>query len=133
MRSAPGLAQTANESQRSIRLRGRFVIWMHMGSMCIVLANCIVTVSTVLPEVTVNGLALWRLRLSSDRQLWCAVRDSTDVGELVLTVCDPAADWAISWEVHANIGQLIDRSESLRDQLVADGWQAVDVDLDEPD
>ena len=106
---------------------------MHMGSMCIVLANCIVTVSTVLPEVTVNGLALWRLRLSSDRQLWCAVRDSTDVGELVLTVCDPAADWAISWEVHANIGQLIDRSESLRDQLVADGWQAVDVDLDEPD
>ena len=50
-----------------------------------------------------------------------------------MTVRDPGTDWAISSEVHADIGQLIDRSESLRHQLVADGWQAVDVDLDEPD
>ena len=86
-----------------------------------------------LPEVTANGLVLWRLRLSSDQQLWCSVRDPDDAAELALTVCDPAADWAISSEVHADIGRLIDRAESLRDQLVADGWQAVDVDLDEPD
>ncbi len=97
------------------------------------LCTLLTTVGVFLPEVTANGLVLWRLRLSSDQQLWCSVRDPDDAGELALAVCDPAADWAISSEVHADIGRLIDRSESLRDQLVADGWQVVDVDLDEPD
>ncbi len=89
--------------------------------------------TTVLPEVTASGLVLWRLRLSSAQQRWCSVRVADDAGELVLTIFDPGTDGALISEAHADIGLLIDRAESLRDQLVAAGGVIVDVDLDEPD
>ena len=89
--------------------------------------------TTVLPEVTTSGLVLWRLRLSSAQQRWCSVRIPPGAGELVLTICDPGTDRPLMSEAHADIGRLIDRAESLRDQLVAAGGVIVDVDLDEPD
>ncbi len=88
-------------------------------------------VTTCLPEVTAHGLILWRLRRSPEEQLWCTVRDFA--GELALVVQDPAAPRTAAAQPHADIVFLIDRAETLRDQLVADGWQLVDVDLDEPD
>jgi hypothetical protein len=36
-------------------------------------------------------------------------------------------------ESHSDIAPLMERAANLRDQFVADGWQAIDVDLDEPD
>ncbi len=89
--------------------------------------------TTVLPEVTASGLILWRLRLSSAQQRWCSVCVPDDAGELVLTICDPGTDWALISEAHADIGLLVARAESLRDQFVAAGAVIVDVDLDEPD
>ena len=83
------------------------------------------------PELTAHGLVLWRLRRSQHEQLWCSVHDFA--GELSLTVQDPAVPRAAAAEAHQNIGSLMDRAEHVRDQLVADGWTVVDVDLDEPD
>ena len=84
-----------------------------------------------LPELTANGLILWRVRRSRHEQLWCSVNDFA--GELSLTVQDPAAPRVAAAEVHQNIGSLMDRAEHVRDKLVADGWTLVDVDLDGPD
>ncbi len=85
---------------------------------------------TPLPELTKHGLVLWRLRWASDRQLWCEVGDFA--GELVLRVDDPATGQPTVTEVHETIESAIGRAEALRDEFVASGWEAVDVDLDEP-
>lgn len=87
--------------------------------------------TTCLPEVRADGLVLWRVRRSTDEHLWCAVHDF--VGELSLTVQDPANPRSADAEVHSNIGSLIDHADRMRDQLLAGGWELVDIDLDEPD
>ena len=87
--------------------------------------------TVLLPELTASGLVLWRLRRSSDQQLWCSVRDRD--GELGLTVHEPAADRTLVSELHQSITPLVNRADNLRHQLVDAGWQVVDVDLDEPD
>ncbi len=85
---------------------------------------------TLLSELTKHGLVLWRVRCAS-RQLWCAVEDFA--GELVLRVRDPAAGQPELSEVHLTIASAIDQAEALRDQFMVAGWEAVDVDPDEPD
>ncbi len=87
--------------------------------------------TTYLPEVTAEGLVLWRVRRSPDEQLWCSVHDF--VGELSMTVHNPSTPRTADAEVHSNIGSLIDRADHLQKQLLAAGWEVVDVDLDEPD
>ena len=83
------------------------------------------------PEVTTDGLILWRLRRAPERQLWCAV--SEFAGELALTIHDIPTDRMPVAETHWDIGSLVDRAEALRAQFLAAGWEAVDVDFDEPD
>jgi len=85
----------------------------------------------LLPELTDEGLLLWRLRWSPDHQLWCLVAESS--GELAVRVHDPATGRTTTAGVYANIASTIDRAEALRIQFIAAGWQIVDVDLDEPD
>ena len=87
--------------------------------------------TTYLPEVTAEGLILWRMRRSPHEQLWCSVHDFA--GELSLTIQNPAKPGTADAEVHSNIGSLIDHADHMRDQLLAGGWEIVDVDLDEPD
>ena len=87
--------------------------------------------TTYLPELTAEGLVLWRVRRSPHEQLWCSVHDF--VGELSLTVQDPAAPRAAAAESHPDIGSLITRADHLQEQLLAAGWELVDIDLDEPD
>ncbi len=88
-------------------------------------------VTVLLPELTARGLVLWRLRRSSDQQLWCSVHESG--GELSLTVHEPSGDRTLVSEVHLTIAPLVERAEHLQERLVDAGWQLVDVDLDEPD
>ena len=83
------------------------------------------------PEVTTNGLVLWRMRRSPEEQLWCSVRDHAD--ELALIFQDPSTPGATVAERHSHIGPLVDRATHMRDQLSAAGWTVVDVDFDEPD
>ena len=86
--------------------------------------------TTLLPELTAQGLVLWRLRWSTEQQLWCSVHEGSR--GLTLTVHNPATDETSVTEA-STITILINRAENLRNQLVAAGWKAVDVDLDEPD
>ncbi len=91
----------------------------------------VVSVPTYTPELTADGVVLWRLRRTSEHQLWCVVGDFG--GELTLTIYDLASDKVPVEEVHATIASLLSRADALRDQHTAAGWELVDVDLDEPD
>ena len=86
--------------------------------------------ATLFPELTAEGLILWRLRRTPEDQLWCSV--SEFAGELALTVHDLALDQVKVAETHWDVVALVDRSEELREELVAAGWTVVDVDLVEP-
>ena len=86
--------------------------------------------ASLFPELTNEGLVLWRLRRTSEDQLWCAVTDFA--GELALTVHDVASDQVKVAETHWDIVSLVDRSDELRDEFVELGWTLVDVDLVEP-
>ena len=50
-----------------------------------------------------------------------------------MTVSDVATDHMLVAGTHWDIESLVDRAEALRVQFLAAGWEAVDVDLDEPD
>ena len=86
--------------------------------------------ASLFPELTNEGLVLWRLRRTSEDQLWCAVTDFA--GELALTVHDVASDQVKVAETHWDVVSLVDRSDELRDEFVELGWTLVDVDLVEP-
>ena len=84
-----------------------------------------------LPELTQDGLALWRLRWGADSQLWCEVGDFA--GELLLRFYDPGTDETTLAEVCESIEAAVGQADALRDQFVAAGWEVVDADLDESD
>ena len=86
-----------------------------------------------LPEFTATGLALWRLRRSPAEQVWCSVHYPHGDDELVLIVQDQATEQPVLEESHLSLVQLMERAENVRKQFMTEGWQLVDVDLDEPD
>ena len=88
-------------------------------------------VSPYLPELSIDGLVLWRLRRESHQQLWCSVSDFA--GEFALTVNNFGTGQVLVAEAHEEIGPLMNRVWGLRDQFVSAGWDEVDVDFDEPD
>ena len=88
-------------------------------------------VPTLLPELTADGLVLWRVRRSPEHQLWCVVGDFG--GELTLTLYDLASDKVPVEEVHPTITSLVGRADALQVEFTTAGWELVDVDLDEPD
>ena len=88
-------------------------------------------VTPFLPELTVDGLVLWRLRRETHQQLWCSVSDFA--GEFALTVNNLGTGQVLVAEAHPEIVPLMNRAWGLRDQFVSAGWEEVDVDLDEPD
>ncbi len=85
-----------------------------------------------LHEFTATGLALWRLRRASDEQLWCSAY-YLGSNELVLVVQDQATEQPVVEDTYVSIAPLIECADRLRHQFEAQGWQEVDVDLDEPD
>ena len=82
--------------------------------------------TTLLPELTAQGLVLRRVRLSPGQQLWCSVRDGS--GGLTLSLRNPATDQTSVAEADPSNTLLIDRGKNLRDQLVAAGWKAFDAE-----
>ena len=85
---------------------------------------------TLFPELTAEGLVLWRLHRSDGLERWCMVMDfggalTLVVHELTTDGDDPAA------EVHGDFAALVRRSEVLRGELVAEGWHEVEVDPDD--
>ena len=91
----------------------------------------VVPMSALAPELTADGLVLWRLRRGAERRLYCEVKDLA--GELLIRVHDPATARTAVSEVHETIAAVVDRAEHLRRQYSAAGWQLVDVDVGEPE
>ena len=88
-------------------------------------------VPILLPELTADGLVLWRLRRTPEDQLWCMVGEFA--GELALTLHDQASRLVPVAEFHQTIASVVNRAETLQAEFVTAGWEVVDVDLDEPD
>ena len=84
--------------------------------------------SVLVPELTTDGLVLWRLR-DPDYQLWCTVEDFA--GQLALRVYEPGTGRTAVVEAHT-VASVVGRADELRIQFVAEGWERGDVDLDEP-
>jgi hypothetical protein len=88
-------------------------------------------VTALFRDLTAQGLVLWRLRRSTNQQLWCTVFERD--GELALTFHDPSSNRRPVAETHPHIGPLVDRADELRVLLVGAGWTEVDVALGEPE
>ncbi len=88
----------------------------------------LVPVPALAPELTADGLVLWRVR-RSERQVWCEVKDLS--GELLIRVLDPATARSVVSEVHDTVAAVVGRAVQLQHQFSAAGWELVDFDLDE--
>ena len=82
--------------------------------------------AAILPEVTADGLVLWRVRRTPDRQAWCYVTEFC--GEVTLSVHDLGTDDVFIAEVHASLPSLVERAERIRRKLLATGWDEYDPD-----
>ena len=83
-----------------------------------------VRVPSLAPEVTSQGLVLWRLRKDRARQLWCEVKDQSST--LLIRVHNPVTSRTAVSETYDSIQLAVDRADYLRDQYTAAGWQLVD-------
>ena len=79
-------------------------------------------------EVARDGLILWRLTRSGDRDLWCLVFD-TSIGFFLVVEDQPKGiEPPCINERHADIIALVGRTDTLKDTFLRDGWAEVDVD-----
>lgn len=82
--------------------------------------------AAILPEVTADGLVLWRVRKTKGRQAWCYVTEFC--GEVTLSVHDLGTDDVFIAEVHSSLLPLVERADRIRRQLLATGWEDYDPD-----
>ena len=84
------------------------------------------------PELTNDGLVLWRLRHTPNLELFGYLREAD--AKLTLALRDPARAVSLGVSVPNNdLSTLVNSAIALRDQFLSTEWQEVDVDLDEPD
>ena len=86
--------------------------------------------AALLPEVTADGLVLWRLRVP-DHRLWCTVEDIA--GQPLLRVFDPSTRQTVAHDTLDTAALVVQRADDLRDLFIASGWEQVDVDPGEPE
>jgi hypothetical protein len=79
-------------------------------------------------EVARDGLILWRLTRSGDRDLWCLVFE-TSIGFFLVVEDHPeGTEPPCMSERHADVIALVRRSDTLKDAFLRDGWLDADVD-----
>ena len=85
-------------------------------------------IASEVSEVARDGLILWRLTTSGDSDLWCLVFE-TAVGFLLAVEDHPEGTEPprIS-ELHADVIELVNRMDCLKDAFLQAGWTEVDVD-----
>lgn len=81
--------------------------------------------AAIFPELTANGLVLWRVRQPPDRQAWCYVTEFC--GEVTLSVHDLGTDDVFIAEVHSSLSSLVERADRIRQRLLAAGRSRRDV------
>jgi hypothetical protein len=85
-------------------------------------------IASEISDVARDGLILWRLTTSGDRDLWCLVFE-TSVGFLLVVEDHPeGTEPPRICERHADVIALVNRTDCLKDVFLQDGWTEVDVD-----
>jgi hypothetical protein len=79
-------------------------------------------------EVARDGLILWRLTTSGDRDLWCLVFETSSGFYLVVEDHPEGTEPPRISERHADVIELVNRMDCLKDAFLQDGWTEVDVD-----
>ena len=79
------------------------------------------------PEVTDQGLALWRLHRPPDQHLRCLV--GTYENKLVLAI--RAEGKMLLVESHADITALMQRADTMRESYLKQGWEVYDSPKDD--
>jgi len=85
-------------------------------------------IDSEISEVTREGLILWRLTMSGNRDLWCFVFETARGFFLVVEDHPEGTEPALISEHHADVIALVRRSEALKDAFLRSGWADVDVD-----
>lgn len=86
------------------------------------------SITSEISEVARDGLILWRLTRSQDRDLWCLVFE-TSIGFVLVVEDHPeGSEPPCMSERHADIIALVGRTDTLKDTFLRDGWTEVDVD-----
>jgi hypothetical protein len=79
-------------------------------------------------EVARDGLILWRLMRSGDRDLWCLVFE-TSIGFFLEVDDHPeGTEPPCMSERHADVIALVTRTDTLKNAFLQNGWTEVDVD-----
>ena len=81
------------------------------------------------PELTPDGLVLWRLQQNRDHQLCCYVTEFC--GEITLSIHDLDTGEVPIAETHFDVSTLVHRTEQLRRDFLTTGW--LPFELDEED
>ena len=79
------------------------------------------------PEITSHGLALWRLKRSSTRHIFCLVVRFS--GKLVLAIHSDGK--VLVAESFTDIVPLVKRADAMRASYLRKGWTDVDSDQDD--
>ena len=85
-------------------------------------------IASEISEVARDGLILWRLTTSGDRDLWCLVFETSFGFFLVLEDHPEGTQPPRLSERHLDVIALVSRSDALKDAFLRDGWSDVDVD-----
>lgn len=86
------------------------------------------SIASEISEVARAGLILWRLTLRGDRDLWCLVFE-TSIGFFLVVEDHPdGTEPPRITERHADVIALVNRTDSLKDAFLQDGWTEVDID-----
>ena len=78
------------------------------------------------PEVTAEGLVLWRLGRDRARQLRCEVKELAQT--LLVRVHNPVTSRTVISESYGSVRMAVDRAFYLRDQYIASGWTVIDTE-----
>jgi hypothetical protein len=85
------------------------------------------TVSEI-SEVARDGLILWRLTTSGGRNLWCLVFETSSSFFLAVEDHPEGTEPPRIIERHSDVITLVNRTDSLKDAFLQDGWTEVDID-----
>ena len=79
------------------------------------------------PEITTQGLVLWRLQRTPERHLRCLV--GRFGGKLVLAVHSEGK--VLVAESHSDIASVVDQADAMRSSYLRKGWEEVESERDD--
>ena len=79
------------------------------------------------PEITSQGLALWRLKRSSTRHIRCLVGRFS--GKLVLAIHSEGK--VLVAESHSDIVRLVNQAEAMKAAYLRKGWTEIESEQDD--